>query len=572
MLREMSIRNLAVIEEVNVSFHHGFHVLTGETGAGKSIIIDALSLIVGGRGSADMVRYGCDKAEMEAMFDLNRNHPVWRVLERLGVHASPDEMLVVRRELSSHGKSSSRVNGQLVTMTMLREIGECLVNIHGQHEHQSLLRTEQHMEWLDMFAGDLLIERKQSYRQVYQQLMKVKADLRELEETTRHNVQMLDLYRFQIEEITNAKLKPGEDERLTEEKRKLQYAGKRMDSVSEAYNLLHGGKGLDALSKAITKLTDIQAYDPSRIAPLLEQLQSAFYQAEDAAFQLRDYRDGIDSDPEQLAIIDDRLDLIHSLKRKYGESIPDILAYLEKTSLERDKIENRDEYIDKLRQEQQVLYERALELATELSQLRAHASKRLSESIESELKQLQMNNTIFCVHMERIGGNNTHSISEYVQLNSNGMDEAVFMLSTNPGEPLKPLSKIASGGEMSRIMLALKSIFAEIDQIPVLIFDEVDTGVSGRAAQAIAEKMSHLSARCQIFSITHLPQVACMADHHYEISKSVVGQRTCTSVAMLNLNTRIEELARMLGGVEVTEKTRHHAQEMLDLASRQKGA
>ncbi|SFF02651.1 DNA repair protein RecN (Recombination protein N) [Paenibacillus catalpae] len=569
MLRELSIRNLAVIEEVNVSFHHGFHVLTGETGAGKSIIIDALSLIVGGRGSADMVRYGCDKAEMEAMFDLPSIHPVWAVLERLGVQASREEMLVIRRELTSHGKSSSRVNGQLVTMTMLREIGECLVNIHGQHEHQSLLRTEQHLEWLDLFAGDLLIERKTAYRAVYQQLQQARASVRELEETTRHNVQMLDLYRYQIEEITNANLKDGEDEHLMEEKRKLQYAGKRMDSVSESYALLYNGKGLDAISKAITKLTDIQTYDPAVLTPMLEQLQSAFYQAEDAVFQLRDYRDSIDSDPEQLSMIEDRLDLINGLKRKYGESIPDILQYLDRISDERDKIENRDEYLDKLRKDELRLYLQAHELAQELSELRAHASERLAAAIELELKQLQMGNTIFRVQLDHPAA---AEAAEMATLNANGIDEAIFMLSTNPGEPLKPLNKIASGGEMSRIMLALKAIFAEIDQVPVLIFDEVDTGVSGRAAQAIAEKMSQLSAKCQIFSITHLPQVACMADHHYEIRKHIIEQRTSTNVTKLGEHSRIEELARMLGGVEVTEKTRHHAQEMLVLADRQKGA
>ncbi|WP_127494336.1 DNA repair protein RecN [Paenibacillus glycanilyticus] len=569
MLRELSIRNLAVIEEVNVSFHHGFHVLTGETGAGKSILIDALSLIVGGRGSADMVRYGCDKAEMEAMFDLPSQHPVWAVMERLGVQASREEMLVIRRELTSHGKSSSRVNGQLVTMTMLREIGECLVNIHGQHEHQSLLRTEQHLEWLDLFAGDLLIERKTAYRAVYQQLQQARASLRELEETTRHNVQMLDLYRYQIEEISNAKLKDGEDEQLAEERRKLQYAGKRMDSVSEAYALLYNGKGLDAISKAISKLTDIQTYDPAVLTPMLEQLQSAFYQAEDAVFQLRDYRDSIDSDPEQLSIIEDRLDLINGLKRKYGESIPDILQYLERITEERDKIENRDEYLEKLRKDELRLYLQAHELAQELSELRSHASERLASAIELELKQLQMGNTIFRVQLDHSTASET---SEMAVLNANGIDEAIFMLSTNPGEPLKPLNKIASGGEMSRIMLALKAIFAEIDQVPVLVFDEVDTGVSGRAAQAIAEKMSQLSAKCQIFSITHLPQVACMADHHYEIKKHIIEQRTSTNVTKLLEHSRIEELARMLGGVEVTEKTRHHAQEMLVLADRQKGA
>ncbi|CAM3964916.1 DNA repair protein RecN [Paenibacillus alkaliterrae] len=570
MLRELSIRNLAVIEEVNVTFHHGFHVLTGETGAGKSILIDALSLVVGGRGSADMVRYGCDKAEMEALFDLPLGHPVWKVLNKLGVNSSSEEMLVIRRELSSYGKSSSRVNGQLVTMTMLREIGEYLVNIHGQHEHQSLLRTEQHLEWLDLFAGDLLIERKQNYRAVFSQLQQARTSLRELENSARHNVQMLDLYRFQIEEISSAQLKPLEDELLTEQRRKLMYAGKRMDAVSEAYSLLYDGKGLDAVSKAITKLTDIQSYDAVKLSPLLEQLQSAFYQAEDAAFQLRDYRDGIESDPELLSQVDDRLDLINGLKRKYGETIPDILSYLQRTTVDRDKIENRDQLLEELRLEESRLYEQALELAMELSQLREHASIRLSEAIEKELGQLQMSAAKFRVQIDQSIAGTVEE--DRPRLHANGMDEAIFMLSTNPGEPLKPLSKIASGGEMSRIMLALKSIFAEIDQVPVLIFDEVDTGVSGRAAQAIAEKMSQLAARCQVFSITHLPQVACMADHHYEISKQVVGARTSTSVAELIGNIRIEELARMLGGVEVTEKTRHHAQEMLDLAHRQKGA
>ncbi len=570
MLRELSIRNLAVIEEVNVTFHHGFHVLTGETGAGKSILIDALSLLAGGRGSADMVRYGCEKAEMEALFDLPGSHPVWVVLNKLGVHASCEEMLVIRRELSSHGKSNSRVNGQLVTMTMLREIGECLVNIHGQHEHQSLLRTDQHLEWLDMFAGDLLIERKQNYRNVFKELQQTRASLRELENSTRQNVQMLDLYRFQIEEITNAQLKPMEDELLAEQRRKLLYAGKRMDGVSEAYSLLYGGKGLDMVSKAVAKLIDIQTYDAVKLSPLLEQLQSAFYQAEDAAFQLRDYRDGIESDPDQLSQVEDRLDLINGLKRKYGETIPDILAYLDRTIIDRDKIENRDQLLEELRLEEIRQYNQALVLAQELSQLREHAAAKLSEAIENELGQLQMPSAKFRVQIDTtVDGSGE---PKQIRLHINGMDEAIFMLSTNPGEPLKPLSKIASGGEMSRIMLALKSIFAEIDQVPVLIFDEVDTGVSGRAAQAIAEKMSQLAMKCQVFSITHLPQVACMADHHYEIRKQVIEDRTSTSVTELIGTMRIEELARMLGGVEVTEKTRHHAQEMLDLAHRQKGA
>ncbi|WP_168119232.1 DNA repair protein RecN [Paenibacillus sp. HB172176] len=567
MLRELSIRNLAVIEQVNVLFHNGFHVLTGETGAGKSILIDALSLVVGGRGSADMVRYHCDKAEIEAMFDLGAVHPVWAILDSLGVAYSAEDMLIIRRELTSGGKSSSRVNGQLVTLTMLREIGETLVNIHGQHEHQSLLRTDRHLEWLDLFGGKALLEKRVLYRQAYTKLTGVRNELRSMEESTRQNEQMLDLYRFQIEEISTAELKEDEDEQLTEQKRILMYAEKRMDAAAEAHASLSGGKGLDVMNRAITKLNDIITYDSAVLGPIIEQLQSAYYQAEDAVFQLRDYRDGIESNPEELAIVEDRLDTIHGLKRKYGETIPDILAYLEEITLERDKIENRDCMLEELQQQEIKLREQALELAGQLSKLRRAAAERLSGHIKEELRQLQMNAEFEVGFMQGSSEENPER-----KLHANGLDEAVFMLTTNPGEPMKPLNKIASGGEMSRIMLALKSIFAEIDQVPVLVFDEVDTGVSGRAAQAIAEKMSALALRCQVFSITHLPQVACMADHHYEIRKAVKAERTSTSVSELHAAQRIDELARMLGGVEITEKTRHHAQEMLDLALELKGA
>ncbi|MBW7453320.1 DNA repair protein RecN [Paenibacillus sepulcri] len=566
MLRELSIRNLAVIESVTAHFHDGFHVLTGETGAGKSILIDALSLVAGGRGSSDMVRYGCSKAEIEAMFDLPSNHPVWKTLESFGVQASPDEDLVIRRELFSQGKSVSRINGHIVTMSMLREAGECLVNIHGQHEHQSLLRTEKHLDWLDLYAGVKVMDKLDKYRTVFKQYEKVRTQLRELEDSSRQNMQMLDLYRFQIEEITAADLKVGEDESLAEEMQKLMHAVKRRDAASEAYELVYGNKGLDAINRAISKVEDIRGYDESVLAPLLEQLQSAFYQLEDSAFQLRDYRDGVDSDPERLAIIDERLNTMNSLKRKYGEHIPDILAYLKKIKSEADKIENRDEHVARLRDEQDKLFEEAYRLGKVLSTLRRNAADRLAVAIENELRQLQMERTTFRVELQQ------HVVGNYHRLLPNGIDEAAFLIAPNPGEPLKPLSKIASGGEMSRIMLALKSIFASIDQVPVLIFDEVDTGVSGRAAQAIADKLSRLSEMCQVFSITHLPQVACMADHHYEILKTIVAERTSTRVKELEPNLRIEELARMLGGVEITEKTRHHAQEMLDLAFRQKGA
>ncbi|GFN30557.1 DNA repair protein RecN [Paenibacillus curdlanolyticus] len=568
VLRELSIRNLAVIEDVTVSFHDGFHVLTGETGAGKSILIDALSLVVGGRGHAELVRHGCERSEIEAVFDMPVHHPVWDVLSRNGLSASPEEFLVIRREMNAQGKSVSRINGQTVNLSILREAGECLVNIHGQHEHQSLLRTDKHLEWLDAYAGEPLGDRKRTYASLYKQYESARSALKELEETSRKQMQMLDLYRFQLEEISSAQLQVGEDESLAEEKRKLTYAERLRNNAAEAYELLYGQQGLDAIGKAVSKLEDICSFDKGAIGPLLEQLQSAYYQAEDAVYSLRDYRDNIESDPERLAWIDDRLNLIHHLKRKYGETTADIIAYYDKIKAECEWLENRDERLQQLREEELRLYNDCLIIAQELTALRKHAASRLSEAVEGELQQLQMSGTTFRVALEQV----TSEDGSSPKLGIHGMDEAVFLLAPNPGEPLKPLVKIASGGEMSRIMLALKSIFAAIDQIPVLIFDEVDTGVSGRAAQSIAEKMSSLSKGCQVFSITHLPQVACMADHHYEIRKAVIDSRTRTTVQELSLNGRIEELARMLGGVEVTEKTRHHAQEMLDLALQRKGA
>lgn len=561
MLRELTIRNLAVIEHVSVMFHPGFHVLTGETGAGKSIVIDALALTAGGRSSSDMIRHGCDRADIEALFDLPQKHPVWETLLRLGIEADSEETLIIRRELLAHGKSSARINGQGVTLTMLREVGEHLVNIHGQHEHQSLLRTEKHLEWLDSFAAEHILQEKLSYRKRYQQYQAVSRERRELEEKSRLGMQMLDLYRFQVEEIEAAKLKPGEDESLDDERRKLSHAEKLMDAVSEAYDLLYGTKGLAALSRALTRLQDIVKVDPNILQPLVEQLQSAYYGVEDSAFQLRDYKENIEFNPQRLAQIEQRLDLLHSLKRKYGETTEDILSYQIKIKTEADQLQNSDELLKGLAEQEQTLHKELQIQAEKLSTIRRAASRALSKQIEQELAHLQMERSVFEV---KLGP---------AQLTISGADTAEFVLSTNPGEPPKPLAKIASGGEMSRVMLALKAIFSRIDEIPVLVFDEVDTGVSGRAAQAVAEKLSLLSRYCQVFAITHLPQVACMADHQYEIRKQITqGDRTQTSVTELVSTQRVEELARMLGGVEVTEKTRHHAQEMLTLALRQKNA
>lgn len=567
MITELTIRNLAVIEQITVSFRNGFSVLTGETGAGKSIIIDALGLIAGGRGSAELVRYGCDKAEIEAQFDIPAGHPAYGVLAKLGIEAANDEHLIVRRDMTAQGKSTSRINGQLVNLAMLREVGECLVNIHGQHEHQSLMKAEAHLQWLDLFDAERIVPVRTQFEQSYDRYVQQKKELRQLEETSKNALQMADLYRFQIEEIGSAALKIGEDEWLLEEKRKLANAEKLFQNVADSYDALYGSKGLTTISKAVSRITDIAAVDSAVLGPLLEQLQSAFYQLEDAAFQLRDYRDRIEFNPERLEQIEDRLTTIGSLRRKYGDTIAEIIAYEQQIKEQLELIENKDETIRRLEQELEREQEHLLKIGTKLSELRQSAAKRLAGGIEAELKALHMERTRFDVHFPRLG---KQSLGESTAMSRSGLDEAEFLISANPGEPLRPLAKIASGGEMSRIMLAMKAIFARVDRIPVLVFDEVDTGVSGRAAQAIAEKMSELSRHCQVFSITHLPQVACMADSHYLIRKTVQGDRTYTSVDDVRGSERIRELARMLGGVEVTETTLSHAREMIELANEKK--
>lgn len=559
MLQECSIRNLAVIESVHVQFSKGFHVLTGETGAGKSMIIDALSLIIGGRGSAELVRHGAEKAEIECVFELHDDHPVWDVLRQFGYEASDDNQLLLRREITAQGKSSSRINGRLANLSLLKAIGEHLVNIHGQHEHQSLLRTERHLEWLDLYAGDDIQPLLGQYRQLYQKYEQVSRQLQELRKSGQETLQLLDLYKFQLQEIEEASLNLSEDELLEQEKRKLSNAEKLFESVSESYEKINQ-HALDLIGDAMKRMSEAAAYDPSRLQPIADQIQSAYYQLEDAAHELRGYRDEIEFNPERLQEIEMRLDLLNQLKRKYGQTIEEILTYAENIKKELDLLDNKEENIEALERQTEQLRAELTDRAKVLSSLRQEASKRLAEQIEAELADLEMKQARFQVQID----------TDFNRLSINGCDKAEFLISANPGEPLRPLHKIASGGELSRIMLALKSIFARIDRIPVLVFDEVDTGVSGRAAQAIAEKLSNLARHCQVFSITHLPQVASMADIHFEIRKETKQNRTHTVVELLDGRNRVLELARMLGGAEVTETTEHHAKEMLDMAEYKK--
>jgi DNA repair protein RecN (Recombination protein N) len=561
MLSEISIRNLAVIEQLRLTCARGFLAMTGETGAGKSIVIDALSLIAGGRGSTELVRYGSDKAEIEALFDIGSDHPVWETLDQLGIEADRTEPLIIRREITVQGKSNARVNGQLVNLSMLREVGDHLINHYGQHEHQALLRTEHHLEWLDAYGGTIINEKKLHYQALYEEYTTIKKEISNLESGFQQALQMSDLYRFQIEEISSASLVLDEEEKLGAERRRLANAEKMAESVSHAYEGLYGNtKALESISQALNRLDHIKNYDESRLQPLYEQVQSAYYQLEDAAFQLRAYRDTLEFEPGRLDQIEERLSLVGNLKRKYGASITDILIHYEHITLELERLAHKDERLDELSKKLEQLHRQLTKEAQLLSSLRQEVSLKLSSELQDHLKDLNMERTRFAVYFEPADEARGYKFTR------DGIDRVEFQLSANPGEPLRSLSKIASGGELSRIMLALKTIFTGLDEIPVLVFDEVDTGVSGRAAQAIAEKLANLSRNRQIFSVTHLPQVASMADAHYLIFKEVEGDRTYTKVSQLKEDERVAELARMLGGSKVTSTTLNHAREMIQLA------
>ncbi|MBH8606660.1 DNA repair protein RecN [Thermoactinomyces sp. CICC 10521] len=563
MLKELVIRHLAIIEEVHIQFSRGFHVLTGETGAGKSILIDALGLIAGGRASVDFVRHGKEKAEIEAVFELAESHPVRPLLEEWGFASDELDVLIIRREITSGGKSTCRVNGRVVTLALLKQIGSKLLDISGQHEHQSLLSAEEHLSLLDQFGGAEIIHLRSQYQSLYREFKEIDQELNRLKIDQQELAHRIDLLEFQREEIEGAGLVPGEDEELEQERNRLAHMEKLMQHTAKAYQALFGERGaLELLQESLSHAEEMAEVDHS-LKPAWDNMQSAYYQLEEAAREISRYGDGLEFDPERLYEVEERLHLIKQLKRKYGESIDEILAYGEKIKQELSSLNHREETEAELTARRNELQEELLALAKELTAKRKKAATLLETRVEKELADLNMGSTVFHVAFYR---------ERAVQLLPHGQDLIEFQIAPNPGEPLKPLAKIASGGELSRIMLALKTIFASSDQSHTLIFDEIDTGVSGRAAQAIAEKMAALGRKHQVLSVTHLPQVACMADHHFCIAKEALDNETRTKVERLDLNRRIRELARMLGGAQVTHTTTEHAQEMIRLAEEVKQA
>lgn len=567
MLLELTIRQFAIIKELSVGFKEGLNVITGETGAGKSIIIDAIQLIIGGRGSTEFIRNEAEKAEIEGLFDISNNHDINALLSSLGFESSEDDFLIIKRELLRNGKSICRVNGQFVTLTTLKEIGQYLLSLHSQNQHQNLLVQEKQLALLDAYGDKRLKGVKTSFEQAYSRYALLKRQVNELYSNEKEVTQRIDILQYQKGEIGRADLKPNEDEILSEQRNKIKHAEKINNNLINAYQSLHNDKGInDQLFNIKGLLEQVAGYD-QEIASIAEQVGNAYYQIEDATLQLNNLVTNLDFNQVNIEQIEERLSLIHLLKRKYGDSVNVILEYAVTIEEELATLTNREENLTKLQKELDRITKEVAIHANELSSLRTETAKELSRKIEQELRDLQMANAKFVVKIDYEEDSKGITIGDKtLHLSSTGIDKINFLISPNLGEPLKPLNKIASGGELSRVMLAIQTILANKDDITTIIFDEIDTGVSGRAAQAIAEKLAVVAKDKQVFVVTHLPQVASMADNHYLIEKKEKDNITYTEITYLEEEKRIDELSRMLSGVEVTTLTKKHAKEMIDKA------
>ena len=555
MLTDLKIKNFAIIDDLHIAFLPGFTILSGETGTGKSIIIGALNLILGGRGFVEQIRTGENEATVEALFDISKDKAFKELLATKSL-ATDDSTLLVKRILSREGKNKILINGGLATLGMLTEIMEPLLNISGQHEHQELLRPQNHIDTLDSFGG--LLTQRERYHETFLKREQIKRELENLKAEKIREAEKKELFSFERREIEDARLTPGEEEKLKKEKTILQNAEQLMRTSHEVYESLYGSDEavISHLNRKVRDLKEIAAVDPA-LTPFSQILDSVIIQLEDMAVSLRDYSKKIHFDPQVFEEIDNRLETIHRLKRKYGETIEAILHYQEKIEAEMERISHRDDRLHVLEEDYTKASEEALSQATALSQKRKNVALELGQKMEKELATLSMQNTRFSVK-------NIQSDS----LDEKGMDQIEFLISPNPGEELRPLARIASGGELSRLMLAFKHIFAQEEKVSTLIFDEVDSGIGGATAEVVGKKLYTISRYYQTICITHLPQIACFGDNQYSITKKIEAGRTKTRVKTLKAEDRIEEIARMLGGAEITTQTRTLAREMITSAEK----
>ena len=549
MLSQLFIQNIAVIEKVQVAFEKGLNVFTGETGAGKSIVIDAINAVLGNRTSRDLVRTGAPKALVTALFEGIGDETKEQLLS-MGFEPEEDGSLLLSREISADGKTSCKIGGRPSTVSILREVAQSLINIHGQHDNQFLLLPEQHLVYIDQFGKTAALLKE--YRVEYAYYVELKRKLRQIQTDEREKAQRTDLLSYQINEISSAALFPDEEEELQSAKKKMQNSVKIIEALHIAHDLLQGTEESDGILSMLDQTQEqfqmLEVYYPQIKSDRILDMR---YELEEVRENLRDALSDAEMDPAELDRIEERLDLIFRLKRKYGGSVEEILAFKERAQQELDSIIHAEELQAKLEKEHGQSEARLIKLAKQLSEKRKSAAKQFEDQVCAELTFLDMPSVRFIVH------------AETGELDETGIDRMEFYISTNPGEPPKPIGKIASGGELSRIMLSLKNVIAEGDRVGTLIFDEVDTGVSGRAAQKIGRKLKQASAGRQIICVTHLAQVAAFADTHLLIAKIVRDGRTFTTVNALPQEERVQELARIMGGENLTPTVLASARELI---------
>lgn len=555
MLTELRITNFAIIEQVSIQFSEGFQVLTGETGAGKSILVDAVALLMGGRASGDQIRAGAEEAVLEAAWSLPPTGPVTDSLRQAGVLSHQDSELIIRRVLSRSGRNRIYLNGNLAPLNQIQSLAGLLIDIHGQHEQQSLLSAQAQLEALDAFGG--IQDMRNIYATQYGQWRARQRELEEARTLAAEREQREELLRFQVRELEEAAVQPGEEEALNNERRRLAHARRLRELADVAYGALYESEtsvltGLGAVGLQVRELSGID----SEAGEMLTLSDGGVVQLRELAHRLRDYRDSLEQDPERLTEIEDRLDRLHRLKQKYGAGVDSLAERCRELKHQLEALECSQARTAELEVLLAQDFARVDALAEQLSERRIRAAAKMEKRVKDELAALRMEHTRFEIQVQ--------TDRQATALGPSGRDRVEYLLSANPGEPLQPLSRVASGGELSRIMLAIKTALAENDGVPVLIFDEVDAGIGGAVATVMGQRLRALAKYHQVLCLTHLPQIASQADTHFVVEKSVVKKRTLTSVRQLDAEARRDEIARMLGGLAITKAVRQTAAEMID--------
>ncbi|HDK7179269.1 TPA: DNA repair protein RecN [Clostridium botulinum] len=560
MLLQLNIKNFALIEELSISFDKGFNVLTGETGAGKSILIDAISYVLGGKFNRDLIRTGENKTYVEAIFSIE-NESTERILKNQGIDF--EDILIIGRETFQYGKSIAKVNGKSVLLANLKEITSTLLDIHGQHENQNLLSCENHINYLDYFSEKELYSIMEKYKSEYLNLLNIENKIKELsggDESEREK--LMDFLKYQIKEIGESNLKEGEEEELDNKFLELSNAEKISKVLNNSYGILYGGleeesSAFDSLGYVIREMESINSID--KITSICQSLKDAYYIIEESIRNIGDIKDNIYYDENELDRINSRLFQISTLKKKYGTTIKEIIEYKDKIEKQYEDMINSEEIIEKLNNDRKKVLNNLKEIALQMHNVRVKYAEELEVRVKEELSYVGLSKTRFKINVDLV--------SSFFK---SGCDKVEFYVSTNPGEPLKPLDKVVSGGELSRIMLALKTVFVDKDKISSVIFDEIDTGISGVVAQSVGEKMYSISHGRQVFCITHLSQIACMSDNHYYIHKEVLQDKTYTKVTKLSEEDKEIEIGRMIGGSNLTDITLQNAKEIIKIADNKK--